>query len=504
MKKLIFTLLAGFAFFSLFGQMDRELVLVEIGTGTGCPYCPAAANGLHDLYVNGDPVAGIEYHSYNSGDPFNTPEAAQRTSYYSITGYPTAWFDGSYDKKVGGGGAGQSMYSSYLPKVNARMAIQTAFKIEIFGTNNGDVYNITVRMKKVSAYSGTNLKLRFALTETDIPYSWQGMSTVDYCERIMVPDANGTPITFSGVGDEIDEELSFVFNDSWEDQNCELIAWIQDDNNKEVMHCDGVMLLDLEPPEPTFMADFHADNTDLCEPGIVHFFEDCVGDPNQFKWIFEGGNCNNPFDPNPTVYYPELGSYDVTLIISDGIEKDTAFKSKYIAVRGYPEVNFAEVEPLCNESWDPYTLTTGSPEGGEYTGEYVSEGKYFHPTESGVGEFDVTYTYIDEFGCGASDDQKVTVVNCVGVDENAESIVLDVYPNPSRGVFNVDIRSELLNNADLKVVDVLGKVVYQKKDLNIQASDENTIDLGSNPQGIYFVIVSGENYRSVKRIFLKK
>ncbi|MCF6342646.1 MAG: T9SS type A sorting domain-containing protein, partial [Bacteroidales bacterium] len=193
-----------------------------------------------------------------------------------------------------------------------------------------------------------------------------------------------------------------------------------------------------------------------------------------------------------------------TLIISDGIEKDTAFKSKYIAVRGYPEVNFAEVEPLCNESWDPYTLTTGSPEGGEYTGEYVSEGKYFHPTESGVGEFDVTYTYIDEFGCGASDDQKVTVVNCVGVDENAESIVLDVYPNPSRGVFNVDIRSELLNNADLKVVDVLGKVVYQKKDLNIQASDENTIDLGSNPQGIYFVIVSGENYRSVKRIFLKK
>lgn len=65
MKKITFTLLLTFAVFSLFAQIDRELVLVEMGTGTGCPYCPAAATGLHDLYANGDPVAGVEYHSYN-------------------------------------------------------------------------------------------------------------------------------------------------------------------------------------------------------------------------------------------------------------------------------------------------------------------------------------------------------------------------------------------------------------------------------------------------------
>jgi len=502
MKKLVFTLLATFTFFGLFAQMDRELVLVEIGTGTGCPYCPAAATGLHDLYTNGDPVAGIEYHSYNGSDPFNTPEAAQRNSYYSITGYPTAWFDGSYDKAVGGGSSG-SMYTTYKPKVDARMNIQTSFKIEIFGTNAGDVYSITVRMKKVAAYSGSNLKLRFALTETDIPYNWQTLTTIDYCERIMVPDANGTPITFSSVGAEIDEELTFIFNDSWEAENCELIAWIQDDGNKEVMHCDGVMLLDLESPEPTFLADFYADNTDLCEPGLVHFFEDCVGDPNSFKWTFEGGTCQNPYDPNPSVYYPNEGSFDVTLIISNGSEKDTTVKMEYINDHGYPDVTFSAVEPLCNEDWDPYTLSTGEPEGGEYTGEFVSDGIYFHPTESGVGDFAVNYIYTDEWGCGASADQTVTVVNCVGVGEDAESIALEVYPNPTKGIFNVDINTVELINAKLQVVDALGKVVLEQQAL-AQGSNQISVDLSNNQQGIYFVIVSSEDQRIVKKIFLQK
>jgi PKD repeat protein len=503
MKKFIFTFLATFTFFALFAQMDRVKVLVEMGTGTGCGYCPAAATGLDDLYANGDPVAGVEYHSYNPSDPFNTPEAATRTSYYGITGYPTTWFDGSYDKHVGGGVSG-SLYTTFKPKVDARMTIQTAFKIEIFGTHDGDDYTITVRMKKVSSYSGTNLKLRFALTESEIPYNWQGLTKIDHTERLMVPGAGGTSISFSGVGDEIEEELEFTFNNSWEEENCECIAWIQNDANKEVLHCDGVMLLDLESPEPTFLADFHADQTDLCEPGLVHFFEDCIGDPNQFKWTFEGGNCNNPYDPNPSVYYPEEGSFDVTLIISDGVNSDTAIKLDYITDHGYPEVTFSEVEPLCNEDWDPYTLSTGEPEGGEYTGEYVTEGLYFHPTESGVGEFPVTYTYTDEFGCGASADQNVTVVNCVGVGENAENVKLSIYPNPAKGIFNININSDILNKADLKVVDALGKVVYEQQGLSIQGSHQSSIDLSNHPEGVYFVIVSGDDYRSVKKIFLQK
>ena len=93
--------------------------------------------GADDLHANGDPVAIIEYHN---GDPYATTESNARNSYYGITGYPTAWFDGSYDKVVGGSNT-QSMYSSYKPKVDARMLIPTDFTVEIFGDNDGDEYH---------------------------------------------------------------------------------------------------------------------------------------------------------------------------------------------------------------------------------------------------------------------------------------------------------------------------------------------------------------------------
>ena len=193
MKKLIFTLIAVFTLTFTFAQVPRENVLLEIGTGGWCVYCPGAAMGADDLHANGDPVAIIEYHN---GDPYATTESNARNSYYSISGYPTAWFDGSYNTVVGGS-ATQSMYSTYLPIVTARMAIPTAFTLEIMGDATGDTYNIVVRVNKVGTYSGTNLKVRFAVTESDIQYNWQNQSEMNFVCRDMVPTEAGTAISFA-------------------------------------------------------------------------------------------------------------------------------------------------------------------------------------------------------------------------------------------------------------------------------------------------------------------
>ncbi len=502
MKKLIFTLCATFTILMLAAQVDRELVLVEIGTGVYCQYCPGSAMGLDDLYANGDPVAGIEYHSYSSGDPFNTPEAAARTSYYGISGYPTAQFDGEYNEVVGGSNT-QTMYGSYIPIVNARMQVQTEFTVDITGDNAGDVYDVTVTVSKIAAYSGSNLVVHFALTETDIPYVWYGLSTCNFTERMMVPGANGTPVTFPSNNSTVEVDLSFTFNNSWVKENCELIAWIQDNSNKFVLHTASVMINDLDPGVPTWVADFDAEPTDICEAGTAHFHDQSIGNVQTHYWTFEGGNPPTSTLMNPNVYYDETGEYDVQLVISNGTSYDTAFKTNYIEVHDLPEVVFGTVEDLCNEDWDPYTLTQGLPEDGVYSGEYVTEGMYFHPTESGVGEFEVTYTYADEWGCENSDNQIITVVNCVGINETSEAISLEIFPNPSSGKFNVNIKADELNNAELKVIDIVGKVIYEQTNLSIQGSQAINIDLRDRPNGIYFVQIKNENYSVSKKVFLK-
>ena len=354
MKKHLFSLwVLIFAISTLTAQINREMVLVEIGTGTGCGYCPGAAMGLHDLYANGDPVAGIEYHSYNSSDPFNTPEAATRTSYYGVSGYPTAKFDGEYDEHVGGS-TSTSVYSTYLPKVNTRMAMQTNFSVEILGENTGNNYDIIVRVEKFGTYTGTNLKVRFALTETDIPYTWQGQSLIEYCERLMAPDANGTAVSFTS-GNTQDVNLNFVFDNTWVDSNCELIAWIQDDANKYVLHSASVMLLDLQPDVAT--SNFTSDTNQVCEGNTIQFTDLSSGAITGWNWTFEGGNPNTSTLQNPVVTYNTQGTYDVTLEVTDGTTTSTLTQTDMI------EIIVAPVQPnqpvgettLCNSETTIYT-----------------------------------------------------------------------------------------------------------------------------------------------------
>ena len=118
MKKIFLSVVLIFAVSMAMAQIQRQFVLLEIGTGTWCTYCPGAAMGADDLLEAGCMVAVIENHN---GDAFANQYSNARNSYYAISGYPTAIFDGVL--RVVGGSHSSSMYNSYLPKYNQRMAV---------------------------------------------------------------------------------------------------------------------------------------------------------------------------------------------------------------------------------------------------------------------------------------------------------------------------------------------------------------------------------------------
>lgn len=96
----------------------QRVVVAEEFTATWCGACPGAARGLDELYERVyDSVVVIAYHS-SSSDPFYTTESAQRASYYGISGYPTAYFDGIISE-VGGLPTG-TMFPFYLRDFNQR------------------------------------------------------------------------------------------------------------------------------------------------------------------------------------------------------------------------------------------------------------------------------------------------------------------------------------------------------------------------------------------------
>ena len=212
------------------GGTEREMVLLEIGTGTWCQYCPGAAMGADDLVENGHPVAVIEYHN---GDNYATTQTDYRNgTYYGITGYPTANIDGVFTHV--GGSHTVSSYLTYLPSVEARTSKVSLFELDIDVTMSSETaVDVDVMVDNIYPYPGNNIVLHVVCTESEIPENWQGLSELNFVCREMLPDHLGTAMDFSS---QTTYEGTFNVDISgYVKDHCEIVAFLQDNTTKEVL-----------------------------------------------------------------------------------------------------------------------------------------------------------------------------------------------------------------------------------------------------------------------------
>ncbi|MDY0152337.1 MAG: Omp28-related outer membrane protein, partial [Candidatus Cloacimonas sp.] len=228
MKKIIFlSVLVGLVTIAM--ALPRTLVVVEIGTGTWCQYCPGAAMGADDLIANNLPVAIVENHN---GDPYANTYSNARNSYYGISGFPTAFFDGLNPSE--GGSNNQSLYSNYLPKVNARMNVASHYSISATGSISGNTISIQATVNKPEADANTNVVLHCAITESHINQSWQGQSHLNFVNRLMLPNQYGSPVSLA-TGAQQTFTLTGDWSSTWNLNTSEVILYLQNTTTKEIL-----------------------------------------------------------------------------------------------------------------------------------------------------------------------------------------------------------------------------------------------------------------------------
>ena len=107
---------------------------------------------------------------------------------------------------------------------------------------------------------------------------------------------------------------------------------------------------------------------------------------------------------------------------------------------------------------------------------------------------------IDSNGCISLEDINVIVDSCnvSSINNNIDNI-FNVYPNPSKGKFNIIINN--LNDYDkILVLNSLGNIVYYNNNLESNIN----LDLSDNEIGVYYLVLFGENKHVVRKIFLLK
>ena len=80
---------------------------------------------------------------------------------------------------------------------------------------------------------------------------------------------------------------------------------------------------------------------------------------------------------------------------------------------------------------------------------------------------------------------------------------LDVYPNPSRDVFNVAFTSEDAQDLEVRVINVVGEVVYTENLQQFVGEFTKQINLDENAKGIYFLEIETNDGLINKKLILQ-
>ncbi|MCY7408976.1 MAG: T9SS type A sorting domain-containing protein, partial [Chitinophagales bacterium] len=112
----------------------------------------------------------------------------------------------------------------------------------------------------------------------------------------------------------------------------------------------------------------------------------------------------------------------------------------------------------------------------------------FNPSNAGVGEHEVTYTYTDVNGCTNDSSFYITVVICTGENEISNHTL--IYPNPSRGIIDLSFSEPI--TSILNISDASGRIFRQ---LNLSGNSTFKLDLSDFPCGIYFLHTSEKHFK---------
>jgi len=93
----------------------------------------------------------------------------------------------------------------------------------------------------------------------------------------------------------------------------------------------------------------------------------------------------------------------------------------------------------------------------------------------------------------------------VGYDEiYRDNINLNIYPNPNKGNFVIDIRTIQNDKVNIKVLNILGVIVYKENNIYIDGQYQTYVNQNTFNSGIYFVVVQSESGSMIKKVIVQK
>lgn len=78
-----------------------------------------------------------------------------------------------------------------------------------------------------------------------------------------------------------------------------------------------------------------------------------------------------------------------------------------------------------------------------------------------------------------------------------------VYPNPSTGIVNISIGGFEGRKLELRVLNVIGSVIYRETFTELNDRFTKTLDLSKFASGLYYVKLEGDNDSQMRKLVIR-
>lgn len=114
------------------------------------------------------------------------------------------------------------------------------------------------------------------------------------------------------------------------------------------------------------------------------------------------------------------------------------------------------------------------------------------------GNFYVQVT--DQWGCVGQSSVIEHSCVCVGIEENELNYNLDIFPNPTNGVFTMNVGFELPVDMRLELTNILGQPVINVEDVKNTQNLRRDYNLNHLAQGVYIFTIRTSEQTIVRRV----
>jgi N-acetylmuramoyl-L-alanine amidase/Secretion system C-terminal sorting domain len=116
---------------------------------------------------------------------------------------------------------------------------------------------------------------------------------------------------------------------------------------------------------------------------------------------------------------------------------------------------------------------------------------------------DMTYALLESIRINVS--KIVNSCQSTSYDDLDGGNSIEIYPNPSNGLFQIAFKQPLIHDLDIQITDVSGRLVFQKKYNSNELNQTLSIQLPNDfPNGLYLMNLKSADWVATKKILIER